>query len=144
MSDRLYAWRNGWRWAGWYIRRGRFVAAIRELWDAYVRGHNGETCQDCGRPYLHWRADDRLYGEVTSRWPRPDGESASGLFCLACFSRMADRKGMTIMWVPRRFEDWFAEYEAAAPAELAGRGETERPTARDRQRRRAANDELIR
>ena len=58
--SRAYAFRHGWRWAGWYLRERRPAAAIRTLFDAYVRGHSGETCQECGRPYLFWHATDDL------------------------------------------------------------------------------------
>jgi hypothetical protein len=107
--SRAYAFRNGWRWVGWFLRRGKIVAAIREAWDAYVRGHDGETCQECGRPYLFWHARDDLYGQVTGRWPIPwsDGsgrsEAATGQFCPACFTRMAKAKGLTIIWQPELY-----------------------------------------
>ncbi len=106
MNERLYAWRHGWRWSGWFFRRGKVVAGLRELFDAYVRGHNGETCQECGRPYLLWFAADDLYERVTGRHGEPwsDGsgrvQAAPGLFCLACFDRMAEAKGVSIIWQP--------------------------------------------
>jgi len=105
-SDYRYAWRNGWRWAGWFVRRRHIVGVLRTLWWAYVRGHISETCQDCGRPYLLWHADDDLYGRVTGRWPTPWGdgsgrsEAATGLFCLDCFDRMAERQGISLRWIP--------------------------------------------
>ena len=112
MIDYGYAWRNGPRWALWYLRRRRPVAALRTLWWALVRGHIGETCQECGRRYLLWHADDDLYGAVTGRWPSPPAiswtgewcsESATGLFCLVCFDRMACDKGIVLRWKPERF-----------------------------------------
>ncbi len=99
MTSYRYAWANGWRWASWYLPR-RLRAALRVLWSAYVRGYIGEACQECGRTYLLWHADDDLYGDVTGRWPYPDGEAASGLFCLDCFDRMAERRGIGLRWVP--------------------------------------------
>lgn len=100
MTDYRYAWRNGPRWALWYFRAGHPRVAARRLWTALVHGYIGEGCQDCGRPYLLWHATDDLYGRVTGRWPSPDGESASGLFCLACFDRRAAAKGIMIIWQP--------------------------------------------
>ena len=99
-QDYRYAWRNGPRWAMWYLRRRRIVAAVRTLWWTLVRGHISEACQDCGRPYLFWHAVDDLYGRVTGRWPFPDGECATGLFCLDCFDRMAERRGISLRWIP--------------------------------------------
>src|SRR6266566_5023764 len=99
MNARVYAFHNGWRWIAWYLRRGRIMAAIRQMWLAYIVGYDSEACQDCGRSYALWRAPDQLYGEVTGRWPRPwdDGsgrtESASGLFCHDCFTDMAEQAG---------------------------------------------------
>lgn len=98
--SRLYAAQNGWRWVAWYVRRGRLVAALRQAWLAYVWGYDGEACQACGRSYPLWHAYDDLYGRVTGRWSKPDGESASGLFCIGCFDRMAEAKGITLKWRP--------------------------------------------
>jgi hypothetical protein len=103
MTDYRYAWRNGPRWALWYVRNRRLIAAARALWWALVRGYIGEGCQECGRPYLLWHARDDLYGEVTGRWPSPGGESGGGLFCLACFDRLARAKGIDLQWQPLRF-----------------------------------------
>lgn len=106
---RRYAFLNGWRWLGWYVRRGRFLAALRVAWSAYVEGDAGESCQKCGRSYVLWHADDTLYGEVTGRWPKPWGdgtdrsEAASGLFCPGCFDRMAEHRNIVLQWVPRRY-----------------------------------------
>lgn len=97
---RRYALANGWRWVIWYLRRRRFAAALRQARSAYVLGLDTEACQDCGRGYPCWRAGDGLYGRVTGRWPKPDGESASGLFCPACFDRMAGAAGVSIWWQP--------------------------------------------
>jgi hypothetical protein len=111
VSDRLqnhhraYATWNGWRWAGWYVRRRRWSAALRQLWSAYVLGKDGEACQLCGRDYLLWHADDDLYGLVTRRWPRPGGECGGGLFCLACFDRLADEQGLDLKWRPEILRD---------------------------------------
>jgi hypothetical protein len=99
-TDYHYAWRNGPRWVLGDLRRRRPVAALRTLRWTLFRGHIGETCQECGRPYLLWHADDALYGAVTGRYPRPDGESATGLFCLACFDRMARAEDIVLRWKP--------------------------------------------
>ena len=47
-----------------------------------------EICQDCGRPYVSWRAPDDLYQEVHG--------SASGTLCPACFDQQAHAKGIVI------------------------------------------------
>lgn len=113
---RLYAAWNGWRWTAQFVREGKPVAALRQAWAAYVRGHDGETCQECGRSYFLWHADDDLYGRVTGKWPKPWGdgsgrsEVAGGLFCPACFDRLGSEKGITLMWRP-------AQYPAEGPEE---------------------------
>lgn len=58
-----------------------------------------EFCRDCGRhqPML-WQAEDKLWEEVTGR---TDG---GGVYCPECFSRRADRMGITLRWVPQ--VDW--------------------------------------
>lgn len=112
VSDRLYghprlyaAW-NGWRWTARFVREGKLLAAVRQAWAAFIEGHDGETCQECGRRYLLWHAADDLYGRVTGRWPKPwdDGsgqsEVASGLFCPACFDRLASARGIALRWYP--------------------------------------------
>ena len=76
------------------------MAALRVAWLTYVRGHSGEACQECGRRYFLWHADDALYREVTdSRTPLDD--LAGGLFCPACFDRKADRLGIVLQWEPK-------------------------------------------
>ena len=100
MTDYRYAWRNGPRWALYFVRHRRFLAALRSLWYRLACGHIEEDCQDCGRPYLLWHAADDLYGRVTGNWPHPDGESGGGQFCLACFDRRAERQGIVIIWQP--------------------------------------------
>jgi hypothetical protein len=102
--DGSYARWNGWHWALETARIGGAVAALRVLWDAYARGHNGETCQRCGRAYLLWWADDALYATVTGYTPRV-GDLMGGLFCLACFDRMAERKGIILSWKPLLLSD---------------------------------------
>jgi hypothetical protein len=85
--------------ARWYLGRRRPLAFLRTFW-RWLHRDNGETCQHCGRPYILWHADDDLYGRVTGRWPYPDGECASGLFCPACFDRMAEARGISLRWRP--------------------------------------------
>ena len=100
--DRAYAFRNGWRWIGWYLRRGRLLPAARQVWLAYVIGWISEVCQDCGRRYPLWRADDKLYSRVTGRVGR-NGERAGGLFCHDCFDTQAEKRGITLQWVPKEY-----------------------------------------
>lgn len=116
ISDRLYghprayaAW-NGWRWAAQFVREGKLLAAIRQAWSAYVVGNDGEACQECGRSYLWWHADDDLYGRVTGHWPTPwsDGsgnaEAGGGLYCLACFDQLARAQGIKVRWEPKEWQ----------------------------------------
>ena len=97
MTDYRYAWANGHRWVWWYVRRRRFVAALRVAWVTFIQGWPGEACQECGRRYVLWHADDALYSELTGNWDEP----ARGLFCPACFDRKADRAGIVLVWEPR-------------------------------------------
>lgn len=100
MNDYRYAWRNGPRWAAWYICRHRVIAAIRVLWTTLAHGYIGEMCEVCGRTYLLWHASDELYTAVTGRIG-VNGECAYGLFCPCCFDRLADRHGISLRWEPR-------------------------------------------
>lgn len=86
MNNRFYAFKNGWRWA---IKCATPIAALRCFWDAYVRGHNGETCYFCGRPYIFWHVSDDL-------WERFSGNS--GLCCPTCFDKRADHGGVILKW----------------------------------------------
>jgi hypothetical protein len=121
MTDYRYAWRNGPRWAFGDFRRHRPVAALRTLWWTLVRGHIGEACQECGRPYLLWHATDDIYGQVTGNWPHSDGEAGGGLFCPACFDRLAEAKGILTIWQPEVYPGtgWS---ERVAPVPSAQRG----------------------
>lgn len=98
--DYPYAWKHGWRWAWEYLRyRGRVLGFLRTLWYTIVLGHIGEACQECGRPYLLWWADNDLYYTVTGI-AQHRGCVAPGLFCLECFDRKASRKGIVLRWKP--------------------------------------------
>ena len=98
--DYGYAWRNGPRWATWYLRQGKIAGFLRTLWHSLVRGHIGEACQECGSPYPLWHADDALYTRVTGNARHDNGEAASGLFCLNCFDRKAEARGISLQWNP--------------------------------------------
>jgi hypothetical protein len=95
-----YAWRNGPRWAFWYLRLGRVKGFLRIVWFTLIRGHIGEACQECGMPYLLWWAEDDLYATVTGRGRYSNGESAPGLYCLDCFDRKARKQGIRLCWKP--------------------------------------------
>ena len=97
--DYAYAWRNGPRWAWDYLRyRRSMLGFFRTLWYTLVCGHIGEACQECGRPYLLWWADNDLYDEVTGLGN--EGGNSPGLFCLECFNEKAERIGITLRWKP--------------------------------------------
>lgn len=98
-----YAWRNGWRWALCYLQRGLITASVRTIWFSLVRGHMGEACQECGRPYLFWRSPDDVYESVTGTGRSLDGQSAPGLYCPDCFDKKARRKGIVLQWKPEVF-----------------------------------------
>lgn len=100
-----YAWRNGPRWAFEYLCEGKVLAAFRQFWNSVVCGHISESCQECGRAYLLWWADDALYERVTGRGRFANGESAPGLFCLDCFDKMAEKRGVVLKWKPEVFRE---------------------------------------
>jgi hypothetical protein len=93
-----YAWRNGPRWSLDHLRHGRILGFLRTLWFTLVLGHISESCQECGRPYLLWWADNELYDAVTGLGAK--GGSTPGLFCLDCFDRKAREKGIRLRWKP--------------------------------------------
>ena len=102
MTDYAYAWRNGPRWAWEYLRwRHSPIGFLRTLWYTLVLGHIGEACQECGRPYLLWWAENTLYDAVTGLGAR--GGSSPGLFCLECFDRKARQNGISLKWKPERY-----------------------------------------
>jgi hypothetical protein len=97
--DYLYAWKNGPRWAWEYLRyRGRIVGFLRTIWYSLILGHKGEACQECGRPYLLWWAENEVYDDVTGLVAKAG--YSPGLFCLNCFDRKAERKGICLRWKP--------------------------------------------
>lgn len=99
MSDYAYAWKNGWRWAFSYLRyRRRIDGFLRTLWLTLVLGHIGESCQECGREYVLWWADNDLYDAVTGLGNR--GGCSPGLFCPDCFDRKAEKNGICLRWRP--------------------------------------------
>jgi hypothetical protein len=97
-----YAWRNGPRWSLDHLRHGRILGFLRTLWFTLVLGHISESCQECGRPYLLWWADNELYDAVTGLGAR--GGCSPGLFCLDCFDRKARKQGVTLRWKPEIHE----------------------------------------
>ena len=92
MSNYRYTWRHSWGWTGWYLKRGRVVAALRQAWGALILGDDGEACQFCGRAYLLWHAPDALWMTVMG--------SKAGLSCPGCFDRRASRLGLVLRWRP--------------------------------------------
>jgi hypothetical protein len=104
--DCRYAWTAGPRWVWWYAKRGKIVAAIRTIYWTLIRGNICEACQECGNPYPHWHADDALYERVTGRGRYANGESAPGLFCLHCFDRKAEQRGITLQWNPSDIKEF--------------------------------------
>jgi hypothetical protein len=69
------------RWALRMRRRPASAAGLLRLWWADFVLHPlfgiGERCQDCGRDYVLWDADDELYREVHG--------SERGTLCPGCF-----------------------------------------------------------
>ena len=52
-----------------------------------------ERCQCCDKLYGEtWRAPDVLWQKITGI------TNGSGLFCIECFSIMAERKGIILYW----------------------------------------------
>lgn len=67
------------------------AARLRMYWRDFVIHvlfEDTESCQDCGRPYVWWRAPDELYGEVHG--------SLRGTLCPGCFDRQATAKGIVV------------------------------------------------
>lgn len=76
------------RWAAETARHAEpksFAARLRLLWhDFVIHGlfdRGGERCQDCGRDYDWWHADDK-------QWERVQG-GPWGLLCRPCFNGRA-------------------------------------------------------
>jgi hypothetical protein len=65
-----YTLKWGWGWIAYYLRHRRFVAALRQVYWALIRGYDGEACQQCGRVYVLWRASDDLWNWPVALPPR--------------------------------------------------------------------------
>lgn len=89
MSNYPYAWRHGYKWA---LKSKTPMAWLRVMWLAYTLGHDGESCQDCGRRYILWWADDDVYLKVHG--------TANGLLCPNCFDKQARKKAIRLRWKP--------------------------------------------
>lgn len=74
---------------------GGFRARLRRWYWLYLRNYQGETCEDCERPYRStvWRANDKDYELVT-------GWGGRGLLCPSCFGKRAKSKGLRVTWRP--------------------------------------------
>jgi hypothetical protein len=57
---------------------------------AHVLSEISERCQDCGRGYPAWHADDGLYREAHG--------SPYGTLCPACFARQAEAAGIIVVF----------------------------------------------
>jgi hypothetical protein len=102
-----YTLRCGWRWVWNDLRRGALVVALRTAWWALVRGHDGETCGFCGRPYILWHSPDDL-------WVAFSGNS--GCCCPSCFDLRAYDQGVVLKWKPEVYlarDTRFADQETA-------------------------------
>lgn len=52
-----------------------------------------EHCKKCKKGYANiWRVSDKLWKQVTGI------NNGSGLYCMKCFSKMADKIGIDIYW----------------------------------------------
>lgn len=100
MSDTVG--RIGWaaRSFGCAVRFGRPcspVAHLRLLWHDFIihalLNRGGERCQRCGNNYVLWHAPSEL-------WDRVHG-SPAGLLCPQCFSREAERFGISVDFAAR-------------------------------------------
>lgn len=96
-----YTLRYGWKWI-WEDLRWRHapVVALRTFYWAILRGHDGETCQFCGRRYVLWHAPNSLWREIMG--------SSAGLSCPNCFDRRCERRGVWLHWQPELWEDYVA------------------------------------
>ncbi len=62
----------------------------------------GEICRRCKKPYYDqgiWRVSDSLWKKVTGI------KNGSGLYCMKCFAKMADKIGIIVYWTgfPNKF-----------------------------------------
>jgi hypothetical protein len=85
-----YTLRYGWRWV---VTSRTLLTALRCFYWAIIRGHDGETCWFCGRPYPLWWAPDDLWAEFSGN---------SGLCCPSCFDARAKKRGVWLRWRPER------------------------------------------
>lgn len=81
-----------------YGKRWRLVALARVLWLVQIRRYYCESCQVCGRRYVHWVAPTWLYVKA-----KGDG---GGCFCPNCFDTLCHDQGIKVLWtvVPRTMD----------------------------------------
>lgn len=70
---------------------------MRRWWWRFVRRHEGEICNKCGRPVNRatptwWWADDALWMEVV--------DDPHAVWCAPCFTDQAWALGVYIFWQP--------------------------------------------
>jgi hypothetical protein len=103
--NRMHAFRYSPRWMINYIREGKPLAALRTFWDSFIGGYIGEACDECGKSYVNWYAKHDLYARVTGQTRYANGEWAPGLYCPACFDKLALNKNIHLTWQPKEFID---------------------------------------
>jgi hypothetical protein len=74
----------------WYGKRWRLIALVRVVCLVQVRRYYCESCQVCGRRYVHWVAPTWLYIKAKG--------NSSGCFCPNCFDTLCRDKGITVLW----------------------------------------------
>lgn len=78
------------------------LARLRATWHAGILCYDGEICRSCGRPVLqsagsYWLALDTL-------WALVYGEYATGVYCIPCFTRDAEKAGIYVYWTPKVYK----------------------------------------
>jgi hypothetical protein len=75
------------------------MRALRRIYWRFVRRHEGEICQACGRPVdrstgrlSYWFAQDAL-------WDRVEG-GQGGIRCIPCFTADCHAAGVNVAWTP--------------------------------------------
>lgn len=80
-------------------RRPHSLAGLLRMWWHDFVVHplftGTEICEDCGRGYVLWRADDELWREAMG--------CARGLLCPTCFERRLDKKGVIVIFTASVF-----------------------------------------
>lgn len=82
----------------YHLKHRHWGGLVRSMFNTIVLLHEGELCQRCGRQYVTWHAMQPLWERCRDR--------ASGLFCPACFQKLARENGVRVLFVA---EPWIVD-----------------------------------